>query len=430
MTKILFINTNCSWNKGSAAQVVSTYKVLKNVIPKAEFVLMSYCPELDRERAEAYGIKVVGYYDSEKVRNHRNGLISYILHLLMSLFRCNLWVMLFKVGLNVNRLIIHDKFLKEYYTADIVIDLSGDSFSDWGARSVVNAQGILIAILLKKPIVMYSQSIGPFKSGYSLFLAKFCLNRTKLIIVREEVTKAYLQQIGIKSYLTADCAFLLEPTSFENTSEILLKEGIYTNNNRPIIGISVSQLINELGDVKTSNENVIVLKQMVDYLAEKLNAQVVFVPHVIAPKEYLCDDRFAAEKIYKIVKNKSKITLIKNEYSPEELKGIIGQCDSFIGARMHANIAALSSYIPTIAIAWSHKYVGIMRALGQEKYVCDFKTMNFEELKSKIDDLWDNREKIREELKLKVKAQKDLAWYSGELVRDLLNSNNLDGKND
>ena len=88
---------------------------------------------------------------------------------------------------------------------------------------------------------------------------------------------------------------------------------------------------------------------------------------------------------------------------------------------MHANIAAVSSYVPTMAMAWSHKYYGIMRALGQEKYICDFRTMNFDELKSKINDLWDNKEKTREELKLKVEDQRKLAWYSGELFGDLLN---------
>lgn len=88
---------------------------------------------------------------------------------------------------------------------------------------------------------------------------------------------------------------------------------------------------------------------------------------------------------------------------------------------MHANIAAISSCVPTIAVAWSHKYYGIMRTVGQEKYVCNFKTMDFEELRAKVDDLWDSREKVREELKANVEEQKKLAWYSAELVRDLLN---------
>ena len=120
--------------------------------------------------------------------------------------------------------------------------------------------------------------------------------------------------------------------------------------------------------------------------------------------------------------NKDKIRLIDNEYSPEELKGVIGQCDLFIGARMHANIAATSMCVPTLAIAYSHKSYGIMRMLGMEKYVLDFRTMTFDEMTARIDDLWVNREKIRTELVSNVKTVKERALYNGELVKALLDS--------
>ncbi|NIN03283.1 MAG: polysaccharide pyruvyl transferase, partial [Hydrotalea flava] len=73
-----------------------------------------------------------------------------------------------------------------------------------------------------------------------------------------------------------------------------------------------------------------------------------------------------------------------------ELKGIIGRCDLFIGARMHSNIASISMHVPTVALAWSHKYHGIMKMVEQEKYVCDIRTTTFNELVSKINDAWSN----------------------------------------
>ena len=423
MTKILFTNTNCSWNKGSAAQVISTIKIFKRFVPDASFTLLSYCPELDTKQSMKYNLKVVGYF-SKKQRK----LLLFLYHLVIALFRCVLYVTLRKIGLNMNSL-LNEKYLKEYTDADIIVDLSGDSFSDSkGGISTINSFGILIGILLKKPIIFFSQSIGPFKN-WTLPLAKFCLNKADLVIVREEITKNYLEKIGIISpiYLTADCAFVLEPISYESVEDILLKENIDTTK-KPIIGISANAMLDD-----EENNYASLMAQIIDYIIErKPNAQVVFVPHVVSMREDgVGDDRVIDEKIYKMTKNKENVDLIKGDYSPEELKEIIGLCDIFIGGRMHANIAAVSSYVPTMAMAWSHKYYGIMRALGQEKYICDFRTMNFDELKSKINDLWNNKEKIREEFEVKVECQKRLAWYSGELVRDLLNSNNLDGeKND
>lgn len=87
---------------------------------------------------------------------------------------------------------------------------------------------------------------------------------------------------------------------------------------------------------------------------------------------------------------------------------------------MHANISAISMHVPTIAIAWSHKYYGIMRTLGQEKYVCDVRTTTFDELISKINDAWSNREEIKKTLMHKVRIQKELALFNGELVKGLL----------
>ena len=421
MTKILFTNTNCSWNKGSTAQVISASRILEKFIPDASFTLLSYCPELDTKQSMKYNLKVVGYF-SKKQRK----FLLFLYHLVIALFRCVLYVTLRKIGLNINSL-LNEKYIKEYTDADIIVDLSGDSFSDSkGGISPINSLGILIGILLKKLIVLFSQSIGPFKN-WTLALAKFCLNKVNLVIVREEITKDYLEKIGIISpiYLTTDCTFVLEPASDKSIEDILLKENIDTTKN-PLVGISANAMFD---DEKGNYVNQ--MAQLIDYIIEKLNAQVFFVPHVVSIREDgREDDRLVGEKIYKLMRNKQNIELIKGEYSPEELKGIIGLCDIFVGGRMHANIAAVSSYVPTMATAWSHKYYGIIRTLGQEKYVCDFKTMDFEELKSKIDDLWDSKEMIREELKYKVDYQKELAWYSGELVRDLFNSNNLDGEKD
>ena len=413
MTKILFTNTNCSVNKGSAAQVISTCETLRTLIPNLEITLMSHFPELDSKLCGIHNIKVISAMWLRLPHVRVWHFIYYrIFHLLFNI----LWAILFKSGLN--QVAIKNPIIQEYVSADAIIDLSGDSFSDGkGGFSIDIDSTILFGVSLKKPIVIYSQSIGPFKWAV-IALARYCLNEASLVIVREEITKNYLEEMGVKSpiHLIADCAFVLEPAPYDHIENILSKENIDTTK-RPLVGISANAMLDD-----KENNYANSMAQTIDYVIEKLNAQVVFVPHVVSPVAGgKGDDRVMGEKIYKLAKNKENINLIKGDYSPEELKGIIGLCDMFIGGRMHANIAAISSCVPTIATAWSHKYYGIMRTVGQEKYVCDFKTMNFEELKSKIDDLWDNKEKIREELKVKVEEQKRLAWYSGEMVRDLLN---------
>ena len=411
MTKILIIGAVFSKNRGSAAMLISAIKTLRHVIPESEFTVLSIFPELDSRNCNIENVTVVG---------HKGGAIKS----LSRFFLAMMWKMLHIPFL------INDELLQEYANSDVIIDLSGDGFTDdYGSMaSIISCYDILLCKFLNKPIVIYAQSIGPFKTKLTKSLSKFCLNRVDLLIVRDEITKNYLQEIGVTNniHFTADSAFLLEATPYEKIREILIKENIDTTD-RPIIGISASQHIYdlELKKSKPNSENsyILLMVKIIDYLVENLNAQIIFVPHV-TNDDRLVDDRFVAKKIYEITKNKDKIILIDNEYPPEELKGVIGQCDLFIGARMHANIAATSMCVPTLAIAYSHKSYGIMSMLEMEKYVLDFRTMAFDEMTARIDELWVNREGIRMELASNVKVLKEPALHNGELVKDLINSLN------
>ena len=89
---------------------------------------------------------------------------------------------------------------------------------------------------------------------------------------------------------------------------------------------------------------------------------------------------------------------------------------------MHSDIASASMHVPTIALAWSHKYHGIMRMLGQEKYVCDIGTTTFNELVSKINCAWSNRDQIRKKLASKTTELEESALRSGRLVKRLITS--------
>lgn len=178
------------------------------------------------------------------------------------------------------------------------------------------------------------------------------------------------------------------------------------------MGISVNAMID-------SKHYIDLIKKTVEYLTDN-NFQVIFVPHTVSVwEDGRGDDRIVATTIYDGLEDKSNVFLVEGDYSPMELKGIIGLCDLFIGSRMHANIAAISSLVPTIAVGWSHKYYGIMEKVGLDDYVFSFDDLGFEELKEKIEKMWDNREAIRNELKIKVETEKELALKSAKLVRNI-----------
>jgi colanic acid/amylovoran biosynthesis protein len=165
---------------------------------------------------------------------------------------------------------------------------------------------------------------------------------------------------------------------------------------------------------------------------DNLNAIVILIPHEIYPKEIKeikgkakrigGDDFTATKEVFMKAKNKHRIMRISNEYDAAELKGIISRCDLFIGARMHSVIAAISMGIPAIAIEYSHKAPGIMAIVGLDKYVCDFRTMSFDELTRKINSIWLHREEIKKDLVPRVETLKESVWFIGKIVKGLMDA--------
>jgi colanic acid/amylovoran biosynthesis protein len=282
---------------------------------------------------------------------------------------------------------------------------------------------------LRKSVVLYAGSIGPFKNKLYEILGRYIINKVDLVTLREEISLEYLKKIGVNKppmYVTADLAFALQPAPLERAKEILSLESI-NENERPFIGVSLSRVISRWAfpELQDSEEKywryVKVMARMVDYLAEELSATVIFIPQVIGPAEEN-DDRNTAKHIYQMAKNKDKIKLIENEYTPEELRAVTGRFDMFIGARTHAVISAAMMCTPFVAIEYeSHKTRGIMGGmLDCEEFVYDVRTLDFDTLIAKINDVWLNRTKIREELKIKTVGMEERAMLNGKLVEELV----------
>lgn len=412
MTKALILNVGGP-NKGNLALVYSTIETIKRFDPNIEFSLMGP-RNIDHNGLQIK--RVVGWGPS--IRKPHYTIIS-----LLSLIKCVCIHIFRRFGLHVP--ISKDSRLFEYYDSDIIVNSGGDSMSGESGINIGASTNILYAILLNKPVVLYGESLGHFTDPISNYIAKFIFNRTNLILVREELSKKYLDDNNItrpKIYATADPAFLLNPVPQSRIFEILSNEGI-KEIQKPLIGINPSGLISRFmrGSHKKAEEEFSnIIARVIDNLVEHLNATIIMIPHVYGPTNKY-DDRTIINRIFHKVKNKSNVKKIKSEYAPQELKGIIGECDLFIGARMHATIASTSMLVPTVGIAYSHKMHGIIgEMLRQEKYILDIKELSYESLTSKINDAWNNREKIKKELEMKIPMIKEKAMLNGKLVKELL----------
>ncbi|WP_410508125.1 polysaccharide pyruvyl transferase family protein [Methanosarcina hadiensis] len=405
MKKILVLNVGFS-NKGAYALISSTMETIEKYVPDVQFTFMG--TETNQNK--------IPIKKQLAIKPFKNlGPWKY-------LFICFLINIFNRFGVKIP--VSKKSHLYEYYISDLVLNSGGDHLSGekFGLSSLLN---IYYAILLNKPVVLYGESLGYFKNCLFNYLAKKIFNKVDLIIVREKISKKYLDDCGItnpKIYLTADSAFLLSPSPQSRVCEILSEEGIgYIQ--RPLIGINVSGLISNYRNRNSQTAEIDIItifSKVIDTLINDLSSTILLIPHVYTKN---VDDRVIINKIMYESTNKSKIYAINNEYTPQELKGIIGLCDLFIGARMHSTIASTSMLVPTVGIAYSHKMYGVIGdMLGQGNYVIDINDLTYENLISTINHAWKNREKISNDLKLKIPILKQTVLLNGLYVKELLYS--------
>jgi colanic acid/amylovoran biosynthesis protein len=405
---IIITGAHLSTNYGSQAMALETINLLKRLFPQSRITFYTIYYEVDRLLNEELQIDFL--YQGK------------IQHFLKNLGNVMFWSKLMK---NVPE---NNPYVKSYHNASIIVDISGDMLTgDLGLKHTIRTfKEFLTPIVLKKPFIILPQSIGPFKTNLTKSIAKFILNRAKLIIAREEITLSHLKNLGIKTRieLFPDMAFFLKPSEDKSIIETFRKQNDLDNNKMRLIGISLSQSIQKYAETsrnyKSSKSGYVdVFAYVCDHLIAKLNATVVLVPHVSGPKDEI-DDRIMCGKVFNKVKNKDNIVLLKEDYGSRELKAIINQCYFIIGSRMHANIAALSQNIPTIAIAYSHKFYGIMQDFGLDSYVVDISEISESKIMRKVENLIKNRRNIVSRMKIRNREIKRKYSELEELLKNEL----------
>jgi polysaccharide pyruvyl transferase WcaK-like protein len=106
----------------------------------------------------------------------------------------------------------------------------------------------------------------------------------------------------------------------------------------------------------------------------------------------------AATALFEALKDRypGRLACVRGTYDQNEIKYIVGQCDVFIGARMHACIAALSQAIPAIGIAYSRKFIGVFETVGAGSLVADPRSLAIGEILEVVSEAIGRRAEISE----------------------------------
>jgi colanic acid/amylovoran biosynthesis protein len=303
--------------------------------------------------------------------------------------------------------------VNSYKSSHIIISKPGGFLysSGKGASLIVSLLPIFYAKLLNKPLYLLPQSIGPFNCEIEKAVVKYVLNGANLIFTREDISTDQILEIGISSTIVkpaTDMAFLYCPDMLRHDQDPLMNIGVSTNR-RVLLGVTVidwSKIDIRFRGQQIYEESILAL---LSWFSNELRGNVIIIPQVTGPsiKE---DDRVPSERIYFEAKKRiNKIYLISNLSGVSELVYIYGQLDIFLATRMHSAIFAWSQFIPTLAISYQPKTLGLAKQIEMDKWVIGINEVTPSLLISKFEELWYQREEVKKTLINNLKHAKECA---------------------
>jgi polysaccharide pyruvyl transferase WcaK-like protein len=271
---------------------------------------------------------------------------------------------------------------------DLIVDIGGgDSLSDiygWKRFAKMHMQKYLVH-LSGRPLVLAPQTMGPFKSRLFGAISAFSIRRAVIIATRDAASKCALREMGVTNPVieASDVALRLPftPPTARKAGPVrvglnvsgLLASGGYTRDNMFGLRMDYPELMRRI---------------IAGFLQHRDACEVHLVAHVIASGQNALEDDLKACR--DLAAEFPGVLVAPAFETPSEAKSYIANFDFFMGARMHACVAAFSAGVPVVPMAYSRKFAGLFGSLGYNHTV-DCTTDSAEDTLGRIFTAYANR---------------------------------------
>ena len=333
-------------------------------------------------------------------------------------------------------------FLARLRKADAFILGGGHPFQDQTSQAFLffGLLLILIARVMGKKVMCYAVGAGPISSKAGKILSGWLINQADLVSVRDPVSREILLELGVKGekvVVTADAAFTLGSVPAERADEILCAEGVRRGAS-PLIALCLRRWFcfrsafwpqagrgggRAGGESEKAKAVKAMFKEFCDYLVRKYDADIVLVPmrrSATGADPGQDDDRYSRE-VMEMVEKKQKVTLLRGDYTPRELKGILAAMDLVVSVRLHPLILAASSGVPVMGIPFTRsKGEGFFGHLGLDADYIYIDEIDLHSLAEMFDRAWARRKSTGMELKRRAALLEEKARENVRLLLELM----------
>lgn len=253
----------------------------------------------------------------------------------------------------------------------------------------------------KVPYIIYGCGAGPITSTMGKFFIKKLVNYSDSASVRDPKSKDLLKKIGVRKEveIIGDPSFAL-PSITQEKSKGRIRQ----------IGVTVVPYYNlaywpEANDIKYDSY----VQGMADNLDALLYAKDVQV-NLFSTK--FPHDVDVTVDVYNRMKNQERVTVNKENLSPEEIIRISAEQDLLIGTRLHSVYLAVNAETPVMAISYHHKVADFMDMKNMGN-----RTIQIEDLITKNEAILDIVTAMDAQWPEKLVEAKSLAYEMNELAK-------------
>ena len=228
-------------------------------------------------------------------------------------------------------------FFRPILETDVLISGGGSLLQDiTSLKSLIYYLTIIvIALILKKEVIIFAQGFTPFRTKFGQYLTKSVLNYCKKIYVRDFRSKELLENLGIKSDLISDPVFGIK------IPEINTKKGI---------GI-------QLRDFSNLKEQF--LEELADMLKKNFPNETI---KLISLQDSL--DLPIIKKFETILKKRNINSEILCNLDINEVINIIGKLEYLIGMRFHSLLVGALSKTKLLGLSYDIKVKTLAESVG------------------------------------------------------------------
>ena len=279
-----------------------------------------------------------------------------------------------------------------YKNADFILDIGqGDSFADiYGKRRFdwIFSQ-YRLGMKYHKPYCILPQTIGPFKDSKIREQAKRGIEYASYVMVRDKQSYDYVKELLPEKEVTEiiDVAFFMpfKRKTFDKSHvhvglniSALLWYGGYTRDN--------------LFGLKTDYQSLV--RDIIKYFLAQDGITLHLIPHVVGADRGVENDYAVSFDLCEEF-NTPNLVLSPLFLDPISAKNYIAGMDFFMGARMHSTIAAFSSGVPVVPMAYSRKFNGLFSDTLQYPHVADMKAQGNVEIMTIVKECLNKRAELK-----------------------------------